>query len=299
MKLVTVATHSERYFPYLKLSAEKYGHELVVLGWGEKWKGFVWRFELMREYLKGLDPNEIVCFVDAFDVVILQDPQTMEEKFLKYIKGDKNKILISREEYSHKAVENSLLLFLQSLVFTKCKNEYINAGTYMGVVSNLVILFQNMCDEFKCAADSDDQRMIQEYCKKHNSKFIIDTNCDVFLVINSTLSPIKSGEYDIKFNNGKLSYKDNTYPSIVHANGYTNIDYLISELGYDTSIFKAEGESKSYYFWKMVKYFTPIAFERFWLFILITISLLIYTYRLKNKSIFTKGFGKRTPIRKR
>jgi hypothetical protein len=95
MKLVTVATHSERYFPYLKLSAEKYGHELVVLGWGEKWKGFVWRFELMREYLKNLDPNEIVCFIDAFDVVILQDPQTIEAKFLKYIKGDKNKITSS------------------------------------------------------------------------------------------------------------------------------------------------------------------------------------------------------------
>jgi len=299
MKLVTVATHSERYFPYLKRSAEKYGHELVVLGWGEKWKGFVWRFELMREYLKNLDPNEIVCFIDAFDVVILQDPQTIEAKFLKYIKGDKNKILISREEYSHKPVENGFLLFLQSLVFTKCKSEYINAGTYMGVVSNLVDLFQNMCDEFKCAPDSDDQRMIQEYCKKHNSKFVIDTDCDVFLVINSTVSSIKPGEYDIKFNNGKLSYKNNTYPGIIHANGYTNIDYIIAELGYDTSIFKADGESKSHFVWKSIIHYTPIVFERFWLFILITISVLIYAYKVKFKSLFAPGFRKRATIGKR
>jgi len=299
MKLITVATHSERYFPYLKVSAEKYGHELIVLGWGEKWKGLIWKFELMREYLKGLDQNEVVCFVDGFDVLILEDPKTIEEKFLKNIKGDKNKILISREEYSDKPIENTFLLFLQSLVYTKCKNEYINSGTYMGVVSTLVDLFQNMCGEFKCISDYDDQRMIQEYCKKHTSKFVIDTNCDVFLVINSTVSAIKPGEYHIKINNGKLSYKDNTYPSIIHANGYTNIDYLISELGYDTSIFKAEDESKAYYFWKMVKYYTPTIFKRFWPFILITISLLIYAYRLKIKSLFTKGFGKRASIRKR
>ena len=54
MKLVTVATHAERYFPYLKLSVEKYKYELVVLGWGEEWKGFVWRFHLLKDYLNSL-----------------------------------------------------------------------------------------------------------------------------------------------------------------------------------------------------------------------------------------------------
>jgi hypothetical protein len=45
-------------------------------------------------------------------------------------------------------------------------------------------------------------------------------------------------------------------------------------------------------------HYTPIVFERFWLFILITISVLIYAYRVKVKSLFAPGFRKRTAIRK-
>lgn len=85
MKLVTVATHSERYFPYLELSAKRNGHDLVVLGWGEKWQGFAWKFMLMLEYLKTLKPDEIVCFVDAYDVVILEDPKTIEGFYRQYV----------------------------------------------------------------------------------------------------------------------------------------------------------------------------------------------------------------------
>jgi hypothetical protein len=55
---VTVATHSERYFPYLKLSAEKYGHHLVILGWGQKWQGLTWKFQPMKEYLKSIPKDE-------------------------------------------------------------------------------------------------------------------------------------------------------------------------------------------------------------------------------------------------
>ena len=44
LHIVTVATHSDYYFPYLKESFKKNGKELTVLGYGEKWKGFNWRF---------------------------------------------------------------------------------------------------------------------------------------------------------------------------------------------------------------------------------------------------------------
>lgn len=52
LHIVTVATESKYYFPYLVESCKKYGKELEVLGYGEKWKGFNWRFKLMIEYLK-------------------------------------------------------------------------------------------------------------------------------------------------------------------------------------------------------------------------------------------------------
>ena len=69
LHIVTVATESKYYFPYLVESCRKYGKELEVLGYGEKWKGFNWRFKLMIEYLKNLNPSHIVCFIDGYDVI--------------------------------------------------------------------------------------------------------------------------------------------------------------------------------------------------------------------------------------
>lgn len=37
MRLVTVATHSERYFPYLLESCKRVDAKLDVLGWGQPW----------------------------------------------------------------------------------------------------------------------------------------------------------------------------------------------------------------------------------------------------------------------
>jgi hypothetical protein len=40
MKIITVATNSKYYFPYLKESIKRNGGELVVLGYNEEWTGF-------------------------------------------------------------------------------------------------------------------------------------------------------------------------------------------------------------------------------------------------------------------
>jgi len=54
LHIVTVATESKYYFPYLVQSCERNGIKLKVLGYGEKWLGFNWRLRKMIEYLKTL-----------------------------------------------------------------------------------------------------------------------------------------------------------------------------------------------------------------------------------------------------
>ena len=287
MKLVTVATHSERYFPYLKLSAERNGHELVVLGWGEKWQGFTWKFLLIKEYLQSIHPNEIVCFIDGYDVLVLQDPYTIEEKFLKLVGNDTNKIFISNEQYSHNGIENMIISYLQSFIFTQCKNKYINSGTYVGTASTLSRIFKDLCDEFKCNPNTDDQLLLGKYCANHSDMFIIDIESNMFLVINSTISKIKEGEYDISFLDDTLIYKNNIYPAFFHGNGYTNFDYIIQSLGYDTTIFSADGESKIKYVWDRFLHFFSIIFQRvvFYIFLFIVFLYVFrkYIFKIKNK----------------
>lgn len=295
MKLVTVATHSERYFPYLKLSAEKYGHDLAILGWGEKWQGLTWKFQLMKDYLKSIPKDEIVCFVDAYDVVVLQTPDTIEGTYLKCVNNDRDKILISKEQYSYNGSQSDLLTYLVGLVFTKCHEEYINSGTYVGTAGGLSHVFEQLCNEFTCSPKMNDQRLLQDYCAKHGDLFVVDSDCKVFLVINSTLTPIKEGEYDITMKHGKLVYKGDTYPAFFHGNGFTNFDYIIQELGYDPDIFRASNESNAKYIWDSLKHYVPMALKGLWLYILLISIAIVYVYRktilrfMKSKGILPRS----------
>ena len=65
MKIITVATQTKGYFKAYSESCKKNNLELIVLGWNEKWKGFLWKFNLMQEYIASLNDNEIVIFTDA------------------------------------------------------------------------------------------------------------------------------------------------------------------------------------------------------------------------------------------
>ena len=44
MKFVTVATHNDGYLKWLKESCKRYSANLVILGFGEKWQGYNWKF---------------------------------------------------------------------------------------------------------------------------------------------------------------------------------------------------------------------------------------------------------------
>ena len=80
--IVTVATESKFYFPYLIKSCKNNGVQLKILAYGEKWKGFNWRFKLVLDYLKSLNGNDIVCFVDGYDVICTRNLKTLPNIFL-------------------------------------------------------------------------------------------------------------------------------------------------------------------------------------------------------------------------
>jgi len=81
--VVTVATEPNYYFQYLQESCKKNEKELVVLGYGEKWKGFNWRFKLIINYLKTLKKNDIVCVIDGYDVLCTRNLNELKDVFLQ------------------------------------------------------------------------------------------------------------------------------------------------------------------------------------------------------------------------
>lgn len=286
MKLLTVVTHSERYYPYLSLSAKRNGHELITLGWGQKWQGFAWRFDLIKKYLETLATDEIICFVDGYDVLVLEDPATIENKFKNAIGNSREKVLISKEQ-GPRGFLNTALSYIGNLIFMKCKDESINAGTYIGYSSAILKLFKEINSEFEVTPDLDDQAILQEFCVRHQDRVLIDNDSKIFLVVNSPFSDFKENDYDITYNDRRLLFKGKTV-SFFHGNGYTNFDSIIEHLGYDTELFKASNESKLLFLWSrfwdysrviLIAIFGQI--KKIWLIILIIIGIIFYTKERK------------------
>jgi len=234
MKVITVTTHNERYFPVLKQSCKYNNLDLVVLGFGEKWQGFTWKFKLMIDYLKTIDENEIVIFVDAYDVIALQDANTIEKRFKQY-SSYLTKIITGWER-----AKSPLIEYLSSLIFGKCMNRRINSGCYIGICKNILYILRDLFNKFDLNSNKmeyNDQVLLTKYCNLDNNVFKIDYNYDFFLVINGAIDhlDINKDKIEILTNeNGhrELVYKGIFTPCFIHGIGATNMNDIIYKLNY-------------------------------------------------------------------
>lgn len=163
-EVVTVATHNEGTFE--KIINNKYGVNVKVLGYGEKWTGFDMKCRLVYNYIKNLPEDKIIIFIDGFDSIINGTIEQAENIFRK----NNYKVLFSKD------LEGKLYL-LQKIVFPECKdNNVANAGLYMGYVKYLKIILSDMLNK-KC---KDDQVNINNSCKNYDY-IEIDNNNEIFL----------------------------------------------------------------------------------------------------------------------
>ena len=229
MKFVTVVTHSDGYFDFLIQSCQRHNVDLQVLGWGEKFGGWVWRLNMIRDYYKSLDPNEIVCFIDAYDVIILQDSEEIERRFL----ATKSRFVVA-EDFNTDPYEESVA---RKILFGTCKQVRINAGTYMGYVKELLWMIDAMCEQNDCVNDDklDDQKMMTQLCNSYPEKFKIDTARNIFLTL-CYRNGMELADIRIDDETEQLVYRDSAYPCILHGAGKANLDDIIKSLGYNITI---------------------------------------------------------------
>lgn len=217
MKLVTVATHSDGYFPWLIQSCKRYNADLTVLGWGQKWQGFSWRFTLMIDFLKSLPPNEIVCFIDAYDVILLKPLKEIEKRFIKIHNETKCKMVVAQQLHSTQIVK-----WGDNITFGTCQERNVNAGTYIGYAKDLI---QTLSDIYNLYPQysSDDQKSLAEYCNKFPQNIYIDKTNNIFYTFIDLISATRK----------KLLKSISKHDScILHAPGTTNITDELKQLNY-------------------------------------------------------------------
>ena len=151
MKFVTVATY--KYGMYDDLINNRFNTKIITLGFGKKWTGFQMKYQEVYRYIKNLDDNEIVVFIDGFDSKINKDPKLVISLFKKMKCG----VLFSEDAAIH-------FIKTKKDIFGKCQGTIINSGLYMGYVKYLKIILRDLI-RLKCR---DDQRNINKTCHKYN-----------------------------------------------------------------------------------------------------------------------------------
>jgi len=243
MKLITYATHDSGYFKALKKSAKLNGFDLHILGFGNDWNGFADKFFHTKDYLEKLnDKDEVVCFVDAFDVIVMG---TSDELLEKYKSINTNKVIFSADE---DGIFSSKLFGNINKKDKQYKNNRINSGCYIGKIKDILQIYINLninnTIQFK---DLNDQELITKYYEKNDDLIQLDHKCELFynmetdinisiLQILIILNKLKDYEVPIenthhKFIDNRIFIKKfNTRPIFLHANGCLNIDNFIKKL---------------------------------------------------------------------
>jgi hypothetical protein len=225
IRLVTVATHNEGYMSWLIKSCKRHNVKLNVLGWGKKWKNFTQKFELIMDFLNECNDNDLICFIDAYDVILLRPIDELEQI---YNKIDKD-IIISSEN-----VNETVDFFwgkLRDDYFSLCKNNRINSGLYISKACKLKEILKEILLNYNVLNNNnDDQKMITKHCENNKNMYHIDTNNEIFLTIFNPMFNEKNNK--IKIIDQKLFYENNQ-PFFIHGNGNTRLDDIILKLEYD------------------------------------------------------------------
>ena len=226
LDILTVANKSNYYYPYLVDSVKRNNSSLITLGFNKEWVGLNTKFKLMYDKLEELDENDIVCFVDGFDVICVRDLNELTDAFLE-IKERENCTIVVGNDYS----ENIFRNIMASLYFTKkLGSTIINSGTYIGFVKDIKNFLSFVLSEDNDEL-SDDQILMNTYSKLHPKDIYIDINTELFLTI---VRPLKSIKKFTKIKDNILySNNNNNKPFFIHSAGSGFMNDILEELGYN------------------------------------------------------------------
>lgn len=279
MKICTVATNSQRYFPVLQESCKRFNVELVVLGWGEKWRGYAWKFQKMLGYLETLEPDDVVLFIDAYDVVLLQDPKVLEQRF----KSSGKKMIVAKDG-NH---PNFAVSYLIHYVFHPVKSQYINTGTYIGYAGYMLDLLTKV-SQYKNNGFSEkenDQELMSRYCQEFPDALDIDTNGSLFATLYGGNRYFLGNKYRLESNASSLKVEDKQIytrgggetsatwetPCVLHGPCNTDLGELLSALDYKTQASSVGGGHLKYLQRQFCDYW-----QFFWSLLVLIIIVLLF-----------------------
>jgi hypothetical protein len=204
--VVTIATYAHPNLAKLEESCKKNNIELDVLAMGRPYPGNAIKFIYMTEYLESLNDDDVVMFVDAFDVLIVADKKKILSKFLKM----NVPLLIGAET---NCAPHPDLASKYPPAPTPFK--YVNTGTFIGYVKNVKAWLKALgpINPAYC-----DQGLTSHYIvnNPNNNLLVLDYHCELFLPLYGV--SIDSVTINVKKKRVNCRITE-SHPYVIHANG--------------------------------------------------------------------------------
>jgi hypothetical protein len=229
--LFTVAS-DESKMSLLKQTADYYGIKIRVLSIIH-WTGFIDKILAMKDAVDLLPDDDIACFIDAYDVLVIGDIPEILQKFENYRRG----ILMSSELNCYPPENQSRYDQIEYSVFEQedanniwgtrrsqaitTNYKYMNSGGYMGYVSDLKRMFQwKTTDEMRQMCElGGDQNFFTQYYLEFATDPVLNIGLDYRQEIFQSLYKVDLRNF--AFFEGRLyNHTLRTYPCFVHFNGF-------------------------------------------------------------------------------
>jgi hypothetical protein len=185
----------------------------------ELWKGFIDKITKVREYILKFDDDDIICFVDAYDVLMLSSEKDILQKFYNY----NCRILFGTELncFPESNLETYNNYYKNK---TQINNyNYLNSGGYIGYKKDIYDMLKWKPDSeiAVLCEDGGDQNYFTKYFFENESYMSIKFDYTQMIFQNVTGVDINT----FVFRNGHL-YNTilHTYPCIIHFNGFFDMD---------------------------------------------------------------------------
>jgi hypothetical protein len=196
----------ETRIKYLKETAELNNLEIYYIK-NENWNGYIDKIIAVNNIIKQLNDNDIVCFIDAYDVLVNNNMIEIINNFENY----NCDLLLGAELNCYPE------LYINKFNNTSTNYKYVNSGGYIGYKWAIQKIFdwKSLYDIYNICKNGGDQTYFIEYFLEHHSdKIKLDDKCRIF----QNMHWVNWNE--ISFISGKM-YNTilNTKPCFIHFNG--------------------------------------------------------------------------------
>jgi hypothetical protein len=168
--------------------------DYIVLGDGDKWKGFMTKITACKNYLQTLHPKKIIAIVDAHDLYCLRNSRSFIDNFKKC----KSQMVVSMEHLAEGSIhydKNKTYVqvtwlekyfMYHNINYNHFSRKFVNAGLICGYAEDLIHYMQFLFDNNY----TDDQKGLGDYMNTYPDKVFADINADL---LHTCISMINAG----------------------------------------------------------------------------------------------------------